>query len=235
MPSSAQQKEFINNIGYIIQEEAKARGYQVCSPIIAQACLESNYGVSQLSARWNNFFGMKCGSAWKGQSVNLATKEEYNSQMVNIRDNFRVYSSMEEGVKGYFDFVSTKRYSNLKNATTPKAYLEYIKADGYATASSYVNSNLNVISRHDLERFDWNGDVKGNPYLLLSKQMRQGSAGESVKWLQWELNQSGANLTIDGMFGKQTKLAVLLFQKDHGLVQDGVVGSKTIEVLKKLD
>ena len=236
MPSSAQQKEFINNIGYIIQEEAKARGYKVCSPIIAQACLESNYGVSLLSARWHNYFGLKCGSAWKGASVNLSTKEEYTKgQLTTIRDNFRAYSSMEEGVKGYFDFVSTKRYSNLKNATTPKAYLEYIKADGYATASSYVNSNLNVISRHDLERFDWNGDVKGNPYLLLSRQMRQGSAGESVKWLQWELNQSGANLTIDGMFGKQTKLAVLLFQKDHGLVQDGVVGSKTIEVLKKLD
>ena len=60
MPSSAQQKEFINNIGYIIQEEAKARGYQVCSPIIAQACLESNYGVSMLSARWHNYFGLKC-------------------------------------------------------------------------------------------------------------------------------------------------------------------------------
>ena len=43
MPSSAQQKQFINEIGYIIQEEAKARGYKVCSPIIAQACLESNY------------------------------------------------------------------------------------------------------------------------------------------------------------------------------------------------
>jgi len=235
MPSSAQQKEFINDIGYIIQEEAKARGYKVCSPIIAQACLESNYGVSLLSARWHNYFGLKCGSAWKGASVNLSTKEEYTKgQLTTIRDNFRAYSSMEEGVKGYFDFVSTKRYSNLKNATTPKAYLEYIKADGYATASSYVNSNLNVISRHDLERFDWNGDVKGNPYLLLSRQMRQGSAGESVKWLQWELNQSGANLTIDGMFGKQTKLAVLLFQKDNGLVQDGVAGSMTIDALKKL-
>jgi murein L,D-transpeptidase YcbB/YkuD len=142
---------------------------------------------------------------------------------------------MEEGVKGYFDFISSSRYANLKNARTPKEYLEFIKRDGYATSSSYVNTNMSCIGRHDLERFDWNGDVKGNPYLLLSKQMRQGSAGESVKWLQWELNQSGANLTIDGMFGKQTKLAVLLFQKDHGLVQDGVVGSKTIDALKKLD
>lgn len=233
MPSSAQQKQFINNIGYIIQEEAKERGYKVCSPIIAQACLESNYGASMLSARWHNYFGMKCGSSWKGKSVNLTTKEEYTQgQLTTIRDNFRAYDSMEDGVKGYFDFINTKRYANLKNATTPREYLEFIKRDGYATSSSYVNSNMNVISRHDLERFDWESVEKGNPYQLTKRSLTTGSKGESVKWLQYELNEHGANLTIDGVFGKQTKLAVLLFQKDHGLTQDGIAGPKTFAALQ---
>lgn len=233
MPSSAQQKQFINNIGYIIQEEAKDRGYKVCSPIIAQACLESNYGASMLSARWHNYFGMKCGSSWKGKSVNLSTKEEYTQgQLTTIRDNFRTYDSMEDGVKGYFDFINTKRYANLKNATTPREYLEFIKRDGYATSSSYVNSNMNVISRHDLERFDWESVEKGNPYQLTKRSLTTGSKGESVKWLQYELNEHGANLTIDGVFGKQTKLAVLLFQKDHGLTQDGIAGPKTFAALQ---
>lgn len=233
MPSSAQQKQFINNIGYIIQEEAKDRGYKVCSPIIAQACLESNYGASMLSTRWHNYFGMKCGSSWKGMSVNLSTKEEYTQgQLTTIRDNFRAYDSMEDGVKGYFDFINTKRYANLKNATTPREYLEFIKRDGYATSSSYVNSNMNVISRHDLERFDWESVEKGNPYQLTKRSLTTGSKGESVKWLQYELNEHGANLTIDGVFGKQTKLAVLLFQKDHGLTQDGIAGPKTFAALQ---
>ena len=231
MPSSAQQKEFINNIGYIIQEEAKARGYQVCSPIIAQACLESNYGVSQLSARWNNFFGMKCGSAWKGQSVNLATKEEYNSQLVNIRDNFRVYSSMEEGVKGYFDFISTNRYANLKRATTPKQYLEYIKADGYATSSSYVSSCMSIISRHDLERFDGGAPVPvGNPYTLTDAIMKRGSRGESVSWLQYKLNELGYNLVIDSIYGVKTEAAVKDFQTK--VFVDGIVGELTLSKLQ---
>lgn len=233
MPSSAQQKQFINNIGYIIQEEAKDRGYKVCSPIIAQACLESNYGASMLSARWHNYFGMKCGSSWKGKSVNLSTKEEYTQgQLTTIRDNFRTYDSMEDGVKGYFDFINTKRYANLKNATTPREYLEFIKRDGYATSSSYVNSNMNVISRHDLERFDWESVEKGNPYQLTKRSLTTGSKGESVKWLQYELNEHGANLTIDGVFGNQTKLAVLLFQKDYGLTQDGIAGPKTFAALQ---
>lgn len=232
MPSSAQQKEFINQIGYIIQEEAKARGYHVCSPIIAQACLESNYGVSQLSAKWHNYFGMKCGSAWKGQSVNLATKEEYNSQLVNIRDNFRVYDSMDEGVKGYFDFISTKRYENLKSATTPKEYLEMIKRDGYATSSSYVSSCLAVISRHDLERYDSETTPKGNPYALTDAVMKRGSRGESVRWLQWEMGNKGYEVgNIDGQFGPKTEAAVRQFQTDAFV--DGICGPQTLSALRK--
>lgn len=232
MPSSAQQKEFINQIGYIIQEEAKARGYQVCSPIIAQACIESAYGTSSLGYRWHNYFGMKCGSSWKGKSINLSTKEEYQpGQLTTIRDNFRAYDSMEEGVKGYFDFISSSRYANLKNARTPKEYLEFIKRDGYATSSSYVNTNMSCIGRHDLERFDWN-EIHENPYKLSKRVIQMGDKGESVKWLQWELNRHGASLKVDGIYGNQTKLSVLLFQKQNGLVADSIVDPKTIAALK---
>lgn len=232
MASSAQQKQFILEIAYLIQEEAKARGYKVCSPIIAQACIESAFGTSSLGYRWHNYFGMKCGSSWKGKSVNLSTKEEYTpGQLTTIRDNFRAYDSMEEGVKGYFDFISTKRYANLKDARTPKEYLEFIKKDGYATSSAYVNTNMNCISRYDLERFDWNTSTD-NPYKLSKRIIKEGDKGESVKWVQWQLNQHGANLTIDGIFGKQTKLSVLLFQGEHGLVADGIVGPKTIAALQ---
>lgn len=233
MASSAQQKQFINEIGYIIQEEAKKRGYKVCSPIIAQACIESAYGTSSLGYRWHNYFGMKCGSSWKGKSVNLSTKEEYTpGQLTTIRDNFRVYDSMDNGVQGYFDFISTKRYANLKDATTPKEYLELIKKDGYATSNSYVNTNLSCISQHDLERFDWNEASAGNPYKLSKRLIKYGDKGESVKWLQWELNRHGANLKVDGIFLNHTKLALLLFQKDHQLTQDSICGPKTIAALQ---
>ena len=233
MASSAQQKQFINDIAYIIQEEAKARGYHVASPIIAQACIESAYGTSSLGYRWHNYFGMKCGSSWKGKSVNLSTKEEYTpGTLTTIRDNFRAYDSMDEGVKGYFDFISTKRYSNLKDARTAKEYLELIKKDGYATSSSYVNTCMSCVGRHDLERYDWE-KVEVNPYKLSKKYVKMGDRGESVKWVQWELNRHGANLTVDGIFGNQTKLSVLLFQKQSNgkLVVDGIVGPKTIEAL----
>lgn len=154
MATTEQVKAFIGMIAPLIQKEAKARGYKVASPIIAQACCESAYGTSSLGYKYHNYFGMKCGSSWKGKSVNLKTKEEYNSQLVSIRDNFRVYDSMEDGVVGYFNFISTKRYENLKQANSPRQYLEFIKQDGYATSSSYVVTNMSIVDKYGLTRFD---------------------------------------------------------------------------------
>lgn len=233
MASSAQAKQFIQRIAPIIQEVAKERGYQVCSPVIAQACIESAFGTSMLGSKWHNYFGMKCGSAWKGKSINLKTKEEYTvGTLTTIRDNFRVYDSMEDGVKGYFDFISTKRYSNLKSASTPKEYLELIKKDGYATSSSYVNTNMSCITKYDLDKYDWNNvQSVSNPYVLSDSIIKKGSKGESVKWLQYELNKRGYKLSVDGDFGAKTEAAVKDFQSKNKLVVDGIVGKNTIRSL----
>ena len=151
------QDNFINTIGPIIQEEAFSRGYSYPSAIIAQACIESAYGKSALSAKYHNYFGLKCGSAWRDKSVNLTTKEEYQAgTLTTIKDNFRVYDNMQSGVIGYFDFISTKRYANLKNATSSRNYLELIKSDGYATSSKYVQNVYNVVEKYSLTAWDGN-------------------------------------------------------------------------------
>lgn len=92
---------------------------------------------------------------WKGKSVNMSTCEEYEvGVLTQIKDNFRVYDSLEEGVKGYFDFISASRYANLKGVTDPKTYIENIKADGYATSSQYVKNLLNLVSAYNLTQYD---------------------------------------------------------------------------------
>ena len=151
--------EFIENVAKYVNKYAYVFGIEVHSPIIAQAILESGWGKSKLASRYHNYFGLKCGSSWKGKSVNMATKEEYKvGTLTNIRDNFRVYDSMDAGVKGYFDFINTKRYANLKGVRSPKEYVKRIKADGYATCSRYVDNIMRVIHDYNLTRFDGNGD-----------------------------------------------------------------------------
>ena len=155
MATAKQVEDFISQIAPLIQKYAKQYGYKVASPIIAQACCESAFGTSSLGYKYHNYFGMKCGSNWKGKSVNLATKEEYKvGTLTNIKANFRAYDSMEEGVKGYFEFINKTRYANLKTATTPKQYLEMIKSDGYATSNTYINTNMNLVNKYVLTKYD---------------------------------------------------------------------------------
>ena len=151
--------EFVEQIAKCVKKYAYVYGIEVHSPIIAQAILESGWGKSGLASKYHNYFGLKCGSSWKGKSVNMATKEEYKvGTLTNIRDNFRVYDSMDAGVKGYFDFINTSRYANLKGVKSPEEYVRRIKADGYATSSKYVDNIMRVIRDNKLTRFDGNGD-----------------------------------------------------------------------------
>lgn len=148
-------KEFIEVIAKYVIKYANDYGIKVHSPIIAQAILESGWGGSTLASKYNNFFGLKCGGSWKGKSVNMATKEEYTvGTLTDIRANFRVYDSIEDGVKGYFEFINYSRYSNLKGVANPEEYCRLIKADGYATSSTYVTNLMRVIRDNNLTRFD---------------------------------------------------------------------------------
>ena len=236
--SSAQAKQFIAYIAPMIQSEAKARGYKICSTVIAQAIIEGAAGTSSLASKYHNHFGMKCGKSWKGKSVNLKTKEEYTvGTLTTIKDNFRVYDSDEQGVAGYYDFISASRYENLKTATTYKEYAERLKSDGYATSSSYVQTLCNTVTRYNLTVYDEATEpsqhIQKRRVLKFVLPMMQGSdviiCQKILQKLGYNLGSSG----VEGKYGKRTEEAVKRFQDEHGLVVDGKVGVKTWTMLEK--
>lgn len=150
---------FIQKVAEKVSKYAPLYGICVHSPIIAQAIIESGWGKSGLASKYHNYFGLKCGSSWKGKSVNMVTKEEYKvGTMTNIRDNFRVFDDFDDGIRGYFEFINTRRYANLKGVKSPEEYVRRLKADGYATSSAYVDTLMIVIQKNNLTRFDGNGD-----------------------------------------------------------------------------
>jgi len=58
--------------------------------------------------------------------------------------------------------------------------------------------------------------------------LQLGSAGPNVKLIQSLLARIGYNPgPVDGVFGQQTKQAVIEFQRNNGLVADGIVGPAT--------
>lgn len=168
-------QEFIKRIAGCVQKYAPAYGILVHSPIIAQAILESGWGESRLAAVYHNYFGLKCGTKWTGKSVNLSTMEEYTpGTLTQIKDNFRVYDNMEEGVKGYFEFIQLSRYQNLRGITDPETYLKTIKADGYATSSKYVDNTMRIVTQYDLQQYDVKG--AGSMAKLASAVLAQARA-----------------------------------------------------------
>ena len=90
-------ENFIKKIAPIVQNINKSRGYPLFSSVvIAQACLETGFGASQLMMKANAIFGIKAGITWRGKVYSAKTKEVYNSKPVTITDTFRAYSSLEE-------------------------------------------------------------------------------------------------------------------------------------------
>ena len=61
---------------------------------------------------------------------------------------------MAEGVAGYYDFIATKRYENLKTAKNYIEYANFLKMDGYATSSSYVNTICSKVTSFNLQSYD---------------------------------------------------------------------------------
>lgn len=124
------------------------------SVIIAQAAIESNWGRSTLSAKYNNYFGIKAGKSWKGRTVNMKTGEVFNGKQVTISSNFRVYDSLSDSIRDRNRLLRMPRYKAVEPSTTPRAQAEAIKAAGYCTATNYVQSIMATIAANNLTQYD---------------------------------------------------------------------------------
>lgn len=204
MGMTEKQKVFVEMIYNNLKEYAP-RYHLKCYPvIIAQAIIESGWGKSYLAQK-NNFFGLKCGRYWKGKSVNLSTKEEYiKGELTTIKDDFRVYNTPADGVKGYCEFLMARRYSNLKDIADNETYINLLCKDGYATSSSYKKAILNIIATYGLNKYSYD-NVKDIDAVALSViRGKWGNGEERRKKLEaagydYHLVQSRVNELKDDM------------------------------------
>lgn len=63
--------------------------------------------------------------------------------------------------------------------------------------------------------------------------IKMGMRGATVSQMQQRLQDLGYySGDVDGVFGSETKTAVISFQSDQGLMADGVVGTATLQAIK---
>lgn len=252
MATKEQINSFINRIAPIAVDQAKKHGNKIFTSIcIAQACCESGFGTSPKMKAANAVFGIKVGksayhfgTAWKDKAYSTKTKECYDGRTYKqITDMFRAYDTLEESVEDYFDLLCTaKRYKYALNRSTPLECIQGIQKAPYATSPDYVNTIMNIVTKQGLTKYDnVQGSVippmvvpTGNPYPEPTKSVKLNSKGNDVRWLQYNLNQHGYKLIVDGVAGNLTIGALMDYQKKNNLVVDGVCGTLTKAALKTL-
>ena len=98
---------------------------------------------------------MKCGSSWGGKSVNMNTQEEYVAGVLtDTSAKFRAYDTIEDGVQGYFDFISYNRYKPVREAQDYRSYITELKNCGYATSSTYIDNLIRIVEQYGLTKYD---------------------------------------------------------------------------------
>jgi flagellum-specific peptidoglycan hydrolase FlgJ len=117
--------------------------------LLGQSILETSSGKSLLSSKYNNFFGIKADSSWKGPSVNMKTGEVFDGKKVTINSNFRVYNSFLDSARDYVNFLKKNpRYTKagVFKAKDYKEQIQAIKNAGYATGTNYVSAVVKIVS-----------------------------------------------------------------------------------------
>lgn len=167
------QTQFIKKIAPYIQKYAKKHGYPYASPIIAQACLESGFGTSELAVNALNFFGLKYTTASRvpsadGYYIKVGSEQNADGSYTSSVMQWCKFNTMEDCVKGYFEFLNNGygRYTNLKSATSPTNYLELIKKDGYASSLAYYNKTTALLSQYNLTDYDEGNNNKTVYYVV---------------------------------------------------------------------
>ncbi|WP_304619340.1 polysaccharide deacetylase family protein [Salipaludibacillus sp. CUR1] len=111
--------------------------------------------------------------------------------------------------------------------------LDYLRDNNYElrTIDNHTPSH-NFMSEWPSYQGDTSPPAEGNgssgEVSLPDGILNTGATGPAVEDVQSALNNAGANLTVDGIYGPKTRNAVHSFQSDYShLVNDGIYGPQT--------
>ena len=140
---------YIDQYKDIAIKEMKRTGIPA-SITLAQGIVESNSGESNLALNFNNHFGIKCKTEWKGET----TYQDDDTK----KECFRVYPNANASFIDHSNFIKTRpNYASLfqLDPVDDSAWAIGLKKAGYATASDYANKLMKVIDDYELSQFNF--------------------------------------------------------------------------------
>jgi LysM repeat protein len=145
---NSQYQAYINQYRDLAIEQMQ-RYHIPASITLAQGLIESRAGLSDLTIRSNNHFGIKCGSDWVGPT-------SYHDDDAQS-ECFRVYDNAYQSYEDHSRFLSgKKRYSSLFSLDIKdyQGWAYGLKECGYATSPTYSVTLINIIELYKLYEYD---------------------------------------------------------------------------------
>ena len=142
-------QDFIEKLLPIAEKAADVIGVSA-RVLVAQAALETGWGQSQIATETGessfNFFGIKAGHGWQGDSASTMTTEYIDGRAITVKEPFRAYKSAEESFNDYAEFITgNSRYQQaVEHAGDDAAYVQGLQQAGYATDPNYAEKILRI-------------------------------------------------------------------------------------------
>lgn len=156
-PTNISNRQFIRQIAPAAQQEQKK--YDIPASItIAQAGLESNWGRSRLSYKYNNLFGMKATTG--DEKVRMYTIENINGRRWFIPQYFTVYQTWADSIRAHTALIvqgtrdDHHRFDSVRTGTDYQTAAVQLQRHGYATDPDYASKLLYAIHKFDLAQYD---------------------------------------------------------------------------------
>jgi len=147
----SKQAEFISKHKQEVIEATHGTGL-FPSVKMAQMIIESGWGNDYLPRVANNYFGIKKGTGWNGETIEVGTPKDAKKRSV-----FRKYNTPLDSIKDHSSFlIKNKRYENagVFKAKTPEEQIDAIAKAGYAEAKDYAQKVKSVINSNNLKKLD---------------------------------------------------------------------------------
>lgn len=163
---------------------------------------------------------------YNNKSIGICTEGNFNNEVMGQSQYNALVELTSTILKKYgIDKICSHGELNLTDCPGKNFPLEKIKKEVNTSYSSSTNSTNNSSIDHEA-----NIHSQSLPYPGYLMKMNPNIMDNNVKIFQEKLLAKGYNLGrcgSDGYFGKYTFEAVTGFQRDNGLLVDGIVGINT--------
>ncbi len=167
-------------------------------------------------------------------SITPSSSNSYNFGTTTLKNG-----SKGEAVKELQRFLNDKLNLGLEidgvlGSKTIAVIKKWQKENGLVP-DGLIGSKTKALMNNNIITTSPTTSTSSNSYNFGTSTLKNGSKGETVKELQRFLNDKlNLGLEIDGVLGPKTISVIKKWQKDNGLTPDGLIGAKTKALMNTL-